>query len=178
MNKQTFKTEVGGKELTLEVGGLAEQANAAVLAKYGDTIVLGTAVMSDSDSTADYMPLKVDYEERFYAAGKILGSRFLRREGRPSDEAVLSGRLIDRTVRPLFDHRLRRELQVVATVLSIDEENDPDFVALVATSAALAISDIPWNGPAAGIKVAHIGEKTVVNPTFAELQSPDCVFEA
>ena len=100
------------------------------IAKYGETVVLATAVMARKDVEMDYMPLKVDYEEKFYAAGKIIGSRFIRREGRSSEEAILAGRLVDRTIRPLFDNRIRREIQVVVTVLQIDEENDPEFVGL------------------------------------------------
>ncbi len=178
LNSKKFSTEVAGKTLTLEVSQMAEQTNAAVLAKYGDTVVLITAVMAEKDAAnLDYLPLKVDYEERFYAAGKIIGSRYVRREGKSSEEAVLSGRLVDRVIRPLFDHRLRREMQVVATVLAIDEENDPDFVGLMGASTALAISDIPWNGPAAGVRVAKIGEEYVVNPTNSQMQDPAMKFE-
>ncbi len=165
LNRQQFTTEVAGKILTLEISDLAGQANAAVLGTYGDTSVLVTAVMGKEDRKIDYFPLTVDYEERFYAAGKIIGSRFVRREGRPSEAAVLSGRLIDRSIRPLFDHRLRRDVQIVITVLSYDEVNDPDFISLVSASAALAISSIPWNGPIAGARVARtIDGETVINP--------------
>jgi len=115
--KHQYSIEVGGQPLELEVSHLADKANAAVLAKYGETIVLVTAVMSHRERDADFFPLMVDYEEKFYAAGKILGSRFVRREGRASDEAILSARLIDRTIRPLFDHRMRREVQIVVTIL-------------------------------------------------------------
>lgn len=147
-----FSTTLGGDPLTIEVSNLAKQANGAVIVKHGDTVVLGTATMGVSDRVTDYFPLTVDYEERFYAVGKILGSRFVRREGRPTEEATLSARLIDRTIRPLFDHRLRAEVHVVATILSYDGVHDPDPVALLAASAALAISDIPWNGPVAGLR--------------------------
>lgn len=170
LQRKHFKTEYQGRPLALEVSQLAKQANAAVLGRYGDTAVLVTVVMGDHDKDIDYFPLTVDYEERFYAAGKILGSRFVRREGRPSEEAVLSGRLIDRTIRPLFDHRLRRDVQVVVTVLEIDEENDPDFLALLTASTALAISNIPWNGPVAGLKIFHDGKKHVFNPLFSQLK--------
>ncbi len=175
--KKEFTTEVAGRTLTLEVSSLAQQANAAVLGKYGDTVVLVSVVMSERDASTDYMPLKVDYEERFYAAGKIIGSRFIRREGRPSEDAILTGRLVDRVIRPLFASRLRREMQVVATVLSYDEENRPDFVALMAASTALAISSIPWAGPVAGVRVAKVGDRFLVNPTNTELQSTDFSFE-
>ena len=155
LEKKQFSVEIAGKTLTIEVSSLAEQANAAVIAKYGETVVLATAVMGRKDVEIDYMPLKVDYEEKFYAAGKIIGSRYVRREGRSSEEAILAGRLVDRTIRPLFDNRVRREIQVVVTVLQIDEQNDPEFVGLLGASTALLISDIPWNGPVAGVRVAQ-----------------------
>jgi len=174
---KSFSIEVGGKTLTLEVSSLAERANAAVLAKYGETVVLVTAVMSPHESSVGYLPLKVDYEERFYAAGKIIGSRFIRREGRPSEEAILTGRLIDRVIRPLFNHRLRHDVQVVLTVLAFDGENDPDFVGLLAASAALGISDIPWNGPAAAVRIAKIGGHFVVNPGNTDMKNGEANFE-
>ncbi len=151
--KQVFQTEFENKNLSLEVSDLGCQANAAVLGKYGETAVLVTVVMGKKDEPKNYLPLVVDYEEKFYAAGKIIGSRFVRREGRPSDDAIISGRLIDRTIRPLFDQRIRRAIQVVVTVLAYDEENDPDFIALLTASTALAISDVPWNGPVAGVRI-------------------------
>jgi polyribonucleotide nucleotidyltransferase len=151
LNRKIFTTQLGGDEVTLEVSELAHQANGAVMGKHGDTVVLAAVVMGNKETSTDYFPLTVDYEERFYAAGKILGSRFVRREGRASDEATLSARLIDRTIRPLFDQRLRREVQVTITILSYDAVHDPDALALLATSAALSISDIPWNGPVAGV---------------------------
>ncbi len=178
LNKKQFSIDVAGKTLTLEVSELAEQANAAVLAKYGETVVLATAVMSHRDAATDYMPLKVDYEEKFYAAGKIIGSRFIRREGKASEEAVLAGRLVDRTIRPLFDHRIRREIQVVVTVLQIDEENEPEFVGLIGASTALLISDIPWNGPVAGVGVAEFGKEFKINPTNSELAANPPAFSA
>src|SRR6185312_14634236 len=138
------------KKLSLETGTLAMQANGSVLAKLGDTVVLVTAVMSKSVRDGmDYFPLLVDYEERLYAAGKIKGSRFIKREGRATDEAILSGRLIDRTILPLFPDGMRNDVQVVATILSVDEVNDPDVVAVTAASAALCISRIPFDGPIA-----------------------------
>ena len=180
LNKKDFQMEVAGKTLSFSVSRLAEQANSAVIAQYGDTVVLATAVMGDKEREIDYFPLSVDYEERFYAAGKILGSRFVRREGRPSHDAILSGRLIDRTLRPFFDQRLRRDVQIVLTILSYDEQNDPDFVALAAASAALATSDIPWNGPALGVKVLRTKDgQTIINPTNADLTDADRIsFEA
>jgi len=177
LERKKFELELAGRPFLIEVSKLGEQANAAVIGKYGDTAVLVTVVMEGEDRDIDYMPLTVDYEERFYAAGKVLGSRFVRREGRPSDEAVLSGRLVDRAVRPLFDHRLRRDMQLVVTILSYDEENDPDFVALNTASAAILISDIPWNGPVAGVKLAKIDGRMVINPKLSELNSGKVEFE-
>ncbi len=178
MQRKKYEVELGGKKIALEVSSIAEQANAAVMAKCGETVVLATVVMSGEDTEGDYMPLKVDYEERFYAAGKILGSRYVRREGRASEEAVLAGRIIDRTIRPLFDQRLRRDIQVIVTVLALDEENEPEQLGLLAISAALSISDIPWNGPAAGVRIGKIGGKFVVNPSQVELNSPGVEMEA
>ena len=178
LKKKQFSIDVAGKTLTMEVSSLAEQANAAVLAKYGETVVLATAVMARSEVATDYLPLKVDYEEKFYAAGKIIGSRFIRREGRASEEAVLAGRLVDRTIRPLFDHRIRREIQVVVTVLQIDEENDPEFVGLVGASTALLISDIPWNGPVAGVRVAQAGNELKINPDNSYVLANPPTFDA
>ena len=153
LQRKTFETVLEGAKLIVEVSQLAKQANAAVLVKHGDTVVLATVVMGEKEAALDYFPLTVDYEERFYAAGKILGSRFVRREGRPTDESILSARLIDRTIRPLFDQRLRREVQVTLTILSYDEIHDPDVVGLLAASTALGISDIPWGGPVAGVRL-------------------------
>lgn len=164
LNKKEFSLPFFGRDLKFIVSHLAGQANAAVIGQYGETAVLVTVVMGKEDKVIDYFPLTVDYEERFYAAGKVLGSRFLRREGRPSDFAVLSGRLIDRTIRPLFDQGLRREVQVVVTILSYDEENDPDFIALNSASLALAISNIPWGGPVAGLRVLKSKEGLIFNP--------------
>jgi polyribonucleotide nucleotidyltransferase len=186
-NKKEFSTEIAGKKLTIEVSELAEQANAAVLAQYGETVVLATAVMGRKDVELDYMPLKVDYEEKFYAAGKIIGSRFVRREGRASEEAILAGRLVDRTIRPLFDSRMRRDIQVVVTVLQIDEENDPEFVGLLGASTALFISDIPWNGPVAGVRLAqfpgnveegHALPAVRINPDNSYVKAHEPIFDA
>ena len=168
--------EFAGKPLKLSISKMAEQANAAVIGQYGDTTVLVTAVMGKTDRSLDYFPLTVDYEEKFYAAGKIIGSRFVRREGRPSENAVLSGRMIDRTIRPLFDHRIRRDVQIVITVLSYDEQNDPDFISLLTASTALMISDIPWNGPVAGVRLVKKNGEVIVNPGNGEAE--DISFEA
>ena len=156
--------------MEIETGLLAGQANGAVTVRYGDTIVLATAVMSKGASRiSGYFPLMVDFEERYYAAGKIKGSRFIKREGRPSDDAVLSGRAVDRTVRPLFNHRMRNDVQVIITVLSYDGENDPDTLAIIAASTALSISNIPWNGPVAAARVGKNKEEFILNPVNGEL---------
>ena len=166
LNKQQFSIDFAGQPLTLSVSKIGEQADAAVIGTYGDTSVLVTAVMGKQDKDINYFPLVVDYEEKFYAAGKIIGSRFVRREGRPSENAILSGRLIDRSIRPLFNHAMRRDVQLIITVLSYDEANDPDFIALLSASTALLISPIPWNGPIAGVRLARTAdEKTIINPT-------------
>ena len=170
LNKQQFETTVAGKKISFEISRIGEQATSAVLGKHGETVVLVTVVMSKQDKALNYLPLIVEYEEKFYAAGKILGSRFVRREGRPSEEAVVSARLIDRTIRPLFAPSLRRDVQVIITTLSYDEENDPDFISLISTSLALAISEVPWKGPVGGVKVAISKEgKIILNPLNSEL---------
>lgn len=174
LNRKQFTTEIAGRTLTLETSDLAGQANAAVLGTYGDTSVLVAVTMGKEDRSTDYFPLTVDFEKKFYAAGKILGSRFVRREGRPSEDAVLSGRLIDRTLRPLFDQRLRRDVQVVITVLSYDGENNAEFVGLITASAALAISDIPWNGPVAGTQIVRFKDgKMEINPVNSNLKEKE-----
>src|SRR3989344_5877825 len=169
MQKKEFSTEVGGKTLSATFSDLADQANGSVMMRMGDTIVLVTAVMGKSDKAGiDYFPLTVDYEEKFYAAGKILGSRFIKRENRPSDEAVLSGRVVDRTIRPLFNQDMRREVQVVTTVLSIDDLNDPDTLAVIGASLALGTSDIPWGGPVSAVRISGIENNFVINPAPAD----------
>ncbi|MBU2028599.1 polyribonucleotide nucleotidyltransferase [Patescibacteria group bacterium] len=170
MEQKKWSLQIGGRILEIETGLLANQAGGSVTARYGDTVVLATAVMSKGASKiSGYFPLMVDFEERYYAAGKIKGSRFIKREGRPSDDAILSGRVIDRTIRPLFNARMRNEVQVVATVLSYDGENDPGVVAVIAASTALSISNIPWNGPVAAVRVGQVGDKLVLNPVNGEL---------
>lgn len=178
MKTKTFTLEVGGKTMTAEFTDLAEQASGSVILRYGNTAVLATAVLgSKTRDDIDYFPLSVEYEERFYAAGAILGSRFQRREGRPTEEAILSGRVVDRTIRPLFDNRLRKEVQVIITVLSIDED-DPDQLAVNAASLALATSDIPWNGPVSAVRIGKKGEgKLEINPTYVERQSGEMTLD-
>lgn len=166
--------EWGGKTLSVEMGKLANQTSSSAVVRYGDTVILATTVLSKTVRDGiDYFPLTVDYEERLYAAGKIKGSRFIKREGRPTDEAVLSGRLIDRSIRPLFDERMRNDVQVVLTVLSFDGENDSDIVSLVAASLALSLSEIPWDGPIAGIRVGRIDGQWVLNPTYEAREKSD-----
>ena len=168
MKKKEYSIEIGGKTLTAEFNDLAEQANGSVIIRYGNTVILVTAVMSKGEKTGtDFFPLTVEYEERFYASGKILGSRFVRREGRPTDEAILSGRIVDRTIRPLFDQHLRYEVQVVITVLSI-EHDDPDILAILGASLALGTSNIPWNGPVSAVRVGIEKGKSefIINPTY------------
>lgn len=151
------ETQLAGKTLTLEVNRVGFRTTASVLVTYGETVVLGTAMVSKKAvSGMDYFPLSIDYEEKFYAAGKISGSRFIKREGRPSDEAILIGRLIDRPIRPLFPKGYRQEVQNVATVLSMDPTFRPDMVAMIAASAALTLSGAPFDGPVAGLRVARV----------------------
>src|SRR4030043_1067141 len=155
----------GGKNLSLQREKLAGKADSAILGRYGDTMVLATVVSAPPREDLDYFPLAVDYEERLYAAGRISTSRFIKREGRPTEDAILTGRLIDRSIRPLFPKDYFNEVQVIITVLSYDQENDPDIVALIATSAALTTSPIPWNGPVAGAKVGYRDGDFILNPT-------------
>lgn len=167
MPEKIYRVAVDGKEMSFAVGKLAQQADASVLARLGGTEVLATVVMADTIREGiDYFPLMVDYEEKLYAAGKIKGSRFIKLEGRPTDEAILSARLVDRAIRPLFPKWLRNDVQVILTVLSFDKENDPDVAGLNAAAAALSISSIPWQGPIAGLRVARAGEEWVINPSY------------
>lgn len=160
--------DIAGKKLVLETGELAGHANGSVLASYGETVVLATAVSQPAPENVDFFPLAVDYEERLYAGGKISTSRFIKREGRPSEQAVLTSRLIDRSIRPLFPKDYQAEVQVIITALSVDGENDPDVLSLVAASAALSISNIPWNGPLSGVRVGKQNGDYFVNPTEEE----------
>jgi len=169
MQSKIYSIEVGGKTLSAEFNDWADQANGSVLIRYGNSAVLATAVMGSKDSDKDYFPLSVEYEEKFYAAGAILGSRFMRREGRPSDEAVLSGRIVDRTIRPLFPKGLKRDVQVILSVLAI-EDYDTDVLAVTAASLALSTSNIPWNGPVSAVRLG-LEEGTpdyIVYPTYRQ----------
>jgi polyribonucleotide nucleotidyltransferase len=173
MNFKTYQTQIAGQTLTVEIGKLAKQANGSVMVSLGETTVLVTAVMSSKPVSSNYLPLFVDYQEKFYANGKIKGSRFVKREGKPSDDSILTGRLVDRAIRPFFDHSIRNEIQVVVTTLSMDDSNDPDAVALFGASLALSISDIPWNGPVAALRVASVDGEIIINPSFDQRESGD-----
>jgi polyribonucleotide nucleotidyltransferase len=163
-----FETQFGGRTLTIETGKLARLAGGSVTVRYGDTMVLGTANRSNPRPGLDFFPLTVDFEERMYAAGKIPGG-FIKRESRPSEAAILAARLTDRPIRPLFPEGYKDDVQVVITVLSTDQENDPDILGTIAGSAALTISEIPFQGPVAAVRIGRIGGKLVVNPTVSQL---------
>jgi len=167
---QTYTVEIGGRELSIETGILAAQAGGAVTVRYGDTVLMATATMSKTARPdMNFFPMTVEFEERLYAAGRIPGS-FFRREGRPSELAILTARLVDRPLRPLFPKGMRNEVQVIITALSSDGENLMDPMAITAASAALSISDVPWNGPIAGIAVGAVDGELVVNPTASQME--------
>ncbi|MEI7918524.1 MAG: polyribonucleotide nucleotidyltransferase [Candidatus Saccharibacteria bacterium] len=166
-------TDYCGRPLTLEVNRVGFRATASVLVTYGDTVVLGTAMVSSRPVLMDYFPLSIDYEEKFYAAGKISGSRFVKREGRPSDEAILIGRLIDRPIRPLFPKGYRQEVQVVASVLSMDPNFRPDAIAMIASSAALMLTGTPFDGPVAGLRIGRVDGKFKAFLTAEERAASD-----
>ena len=179
MQKKSYTTQVGGKTITAEFTDLVENASGSVIMRSGETVILVTAVMGDDEKPgAGFFPLSVDFEERFYAAGQILGSRFVRREGRPTDEAVLSARIIDRTIRPLFNQTIRHEIQVVVTVLAIGED-DPDVLAVIGSSLALAVSSIPWNGPVGAVRIGKRKDtgEILINPTYLERESGVLTYE-
>jgi len=167
------KVTLGDKELVIKTGKFAPRADASVLVTLGGTVVIAAIVASNARDDLDYFPLQVEYQEKLYAGGKIKGSRWVKREGRPLESEVLTGRMIDRTVRPLFPSGLKKDTQILLTVLSTDHENTPDMLALIAASAVIHLSDLPWNGPIAGIRVGKVGEKYVVNPTPAQLANSD-----
>ena len=166
----TFQRLIGSRQLTLEAGSLAQQANGSVLLRYGDCVALATATMAaPRTGDRDFLPLTIDFEERLYARGKIPGS-FFRREGRPGTDAILTDRLTDRPLRPLFPEGFRNEIQVIITPLSADLENPLDLLAVNGASAALCISDIPFGGPAAATRIGYIDGEFVVNPTYQQLE--------
>ncbi len=167
---RSFEQEIAGRKLIIETGLLALQADVAITVRYGDTVVLVTAgVAKEPREGVDFLPLTVDYEERMYAAGKIPGG-FIRREGRPSTDAVLSGRLADRTIRPLVPKTWRRDIQLIVTVLSVDQQNDPDILGLIGCSAAMALSPVPFAGPVGAVRVGYINDQYVLNPTMAQME--------
>jgi len=174
MIKEKFELKVDGKNIEIETNSLAEQANGSALVRCGNTVVLATAVISKEDrENLGFFPLTVEYQEKYYASGKIKGSRFIKREAKPSDEAVLNARIIDRSIRPRFPKELTKEVQIIATVLSWDEENDSDTVSLIATSVALLVSDIPWNGPLGAVRVCRKDNKFILNPSREECTGAD-----
>lgn len=169
---EQFQMDLSGRTLTIETGELAKQAGGAVMVRYGDTAVLVTATGSNVAKDIDFFPLTVDYEEKMYAVGRIPGG-FIKREARPPETAILNSRLIDRPIRPLFDKGVRNEVHVVATVMSVDYDCDPAICGMIGASAALTISDIPWNGPIAGVRMGRVNGEFVVNPTKAQLEETD-----
>ncbi len=167
--KKKFELDFLGRKLIVETGEIAKQANGSILVRYGDTVVLSVCVMGKNTITSDFFPLTVLYQEKLYSVGKIPGG-FIKREGRPTDEATLAARLIDRPIRPMFDENLRNEIQVVNTILSVDQDNSPVMAALFGSSLCLGISDIPFDGPVAGVVVGKIGKEYIINPTVEELE--------
>src|SRR5699024_8516751 len=161
--KKVFSTEINGKPFTVEIGELAKQANGACMVHYGDTAVLATATASKEPKDLPFFPLTVNYEERIYAVGKIPGG-FIKREGRPSDKAILSSRLIDRPIRPLFPEGFRNEVQVISTVMSVDQDCSAEIAAMIGSSVALCVSDIPFDGPIAGVNIGLVDGEFVINP--------------
>ncbi|MBA4494379.1 polyribonucleotide nucleotidyltransferase [Paenactinomyces guangxiensis] len=172
MESAIFETELAGRSLSLEVGKFAGLANGSVMVRYGDTAVLATAVASKEPKDTDFFPLTVNYEERLYAVGKIPGG-FIKREGRPSEKAILASRLIDRPIRPLFDEGFRHEVQVVTTVMSVDQDCSTEVAAMIGASAALSISDIPFRGPIAGVIVGRVDGQFIINPTVEQMEKSD-----
>jgi len=180
MEVRSFETQWGGKTLTIETGKLANQAGGSCTVRYGDSVVLAAATMSGKAREGiDFFPLQVEYEEKMYAAGKIKGSRFMKREGRPTDDAIMTGRMIDRGIRPMFPDGVRNEVQVVLECLSADLENSTDVPAMIGAACALMISNIPWDGPICGIRVARVDGEWVINPTFEARAKSDlqCVVQ-
>src|SRR5574344_1193816 len=173
MSKKIFKMNFRGRELIVENGGLAKQAHGAVMVRYGDTVVLSTAVVSKSANLlSDFFPLMVLYQEKLYSVGKIPGG-FIKREGKPTDAATLAARMIDRPLRPLFPTDFKNEVQIVNTVLSVDPDNSPELAALLGSSLATSISKVPFDGPIAGVKVGRVDGKLVINPTVEQASNSD-----
>ncbi len=173
LDVKSWSTQWGDRTLTIETGKLALQAGASCTVRYGDTMILATAIISSRESSMDYFPLSVEFQEKLSAAGKIKGSRFMKREGRPSDWVVLTGRIIDRSIRPLFDDRMRNEIQVILTPLSIEGTAETQTVGLIAASAALSMSNIPWNGPIGGAVIGRKDGQLILNPSDEQLTEGD-----
>ncbi len=167
--KKVYELDFLGRKLVVETKELAKQANGSVLIRYGDTVILSVCVMGKNTITSDFFPLTVLYQEKLYSVGKIPGG-FIKREGRPTDEATLAARIIDRPIRPMFDENLRNEIQVINTVLSVDQDNSPVMAALFGSSLCLGISDIPFDGPVSGVVVGKIGKEFIINPTVEQLE--------
>ena len=171
--KKVFELDFRGRKLIVENGELAKQAHGSVLVRYGDTVVLSTVVMSKNvNLLADFFPLMVLYNEKLYSVGKIPGG-FIKREGRPTENATLAARMIDRPMRPLFPEDFKNEVQIVNTVLSVDQDNSPEITALFGSSLATCISQVPFNGPVAGVKVGRVDGKFIINPTVEETEKSD-----
>src|SRR5882724_11517913 len=169
LTSHRFSAKIGDKEVIIESGKYAEQAGGAVTVRMGDTLLLATATMSNTVRPGmDFFPLSVDYEERLYAAGRIPGS-FFRREGRPTEQAILTARVTDRPLRPLFPKDMRNEVQIIVTALSHDQENQVDMLCIIAASAALTISNIPWDGPIAGVRIGLMNGELTVNPSIPQM---------
>jgi polyribonucleotide nucleotidyltransferase len=171
--EHTFKTNIGSKELSIQTGKVAKQASGSVVVQYGETVVLVSVVSTHDERNTDFLPLTVEYQEKIYAAGRIPGNYFRREIGRPSEKETLTARLIDRPIRPLFPKGYRFETQIIATVLSMDQENDPDTLAMLGASAALEISDVPFAGPIASVRVGRIEGELIANPTLAQQEESD-----
>src|SRR5574344_3092176 len=171
--KKIFEKDFRGRKIIVEHGEMAKQADGAVLVRYGDTVVLSTVVVSDTaDVLSDFFPLMVLYQEKLYSVGKIPGG-FIKREGRPTDAATLAARMIDRPMRPMFPEDFRNEVQVVNTILSVDNDNSPELTAMFGSSLCTSISKAPFDGPIAGVKVGRINGEFIINPTPAELEQSD-----
>ena len=174
MKTETFKLNISDKTLEVEFNNLAERTNSSVFVRMGNTVIMATAVMSNKEIEGiDFFPLTVAYEERFYAVGKILGSRFTKREGRPSEQSILTSRLIDRAIRPLFPKNFRREVQIIITCFAWDKETDLALLGAIAASIVLSTSDIPWDGPIAPVRIGSIKGELKAFPTFEQRETGD-----
>ena len=170
--KKVFSTQIAGEDFIVEIGEMAKQANGAAMIRYGDTSVLSTATASKEPSSLPFFPLTVNYEERLYAVGKIPGG-FIKREGRPSEKAILASRLIDRPIRPLFPEGFRNEVQIISTVMSVDQNCSSEIAAMIGSSIALCISDIPFLEPIAGVQVGRVDGEFIINPTVEQQEKSD-----